>query len=535
MEQVSKYLDTIIAVEEAPDATSSPAKSPRRSVTLESIHSLDKPDPPNFAGDASKYPKFWYLEDDQKKVSTQLSDKLIEKVLSVIIVADLPSLLGSGVRARMHKTRPPLSVALISANTTQMAQKTSMVFYTLDLATYVVAWVNPWQTVGALLMYTLMVLNPYLCTAVPPLVLVLLFLYPSYMEMYRPDPLVVDPRFLSRNPIPHDGAPLAKYEPPKAISQFSQEFLMNMTDLQNYMVAYVRLYDMLSAFGLHYFFFEDPTLSSAVVLILIATAALNVLLMPTLVPLFVRYVPVKALVIALGWAFVGSFHPKVRDTLLDLYATEEARLLRLDRINRIENAVMSMLVHADDEHEPHREVEVFELCTLRKHGTWELIGFTPDFMALNHPQRHLDEILDGSDDEDDDESLAEKSGPADVPETASAETTASVTDCNILHKATLAEVRPPKHWRFADEPWQIDLDPAAWVQASFILDLVTVDDEEKWVYDSGDAGQQDKHVFRRRRWTRRCVRENTDKEIRDVMSGGTGSERLSKTLSTLLL
>ena len=107
---------------------------------------------------------------------------------------------------------------------------------------------------------------------------------------------------------------------------------------------------------------------------------------------------------------------------------------------------------------------------------------------------------------------------------------------NIFRKATLSEVKPPRFWRFAEQQWQIDLDPVLWVNANYIMDLVNVDTDEKWVYDYVDNEDScDGQVFRRRRWVRQCVRDAELIREKDMALGVTSSERLSKTFSTLLL
>ncbi|GEQ67369.1 hypothetical protein JCM33374_g1033 [Metschnikowia sp. JCM 33374] len=221
--------------------------------------------------------------------------------------------------------------------------------------------------------------------------------------------------------------------------------------------------------------------------------------------------------------------------LLDTEDTEDARVASRDRADRIENALMQNI--AIDKEVPEdvvREVEVFELHTLSSAKIWEPIGFTSDFFALNHPKRHLKELRASLDSPD----LAPVQSPASEESTGDRTASIGEEECvsNIFRKATLAEIKSPKHWRFAEQSWQIDLDPVQWVNANYIMDLVNVDTEEKWVYDFVDNDEPcDGQIFRRRRWIRQCVRAaEPSKDTKDPLLNVTSSERLSKTFSTLL-
>lgn len=554
MELVSKILDNIIAIEENEEGLRVELETPKKDQSKEGDtakthrrNSLQLLEPPQqvevvLEKPDGKVSDYWYLEDDQKKVSNQLTDRIMEKLLSVMINADVEQANNPDFRMRVHKTRPPLSMHLMSVNSTQMAQKTSPVFEMVDQIAFIFGWYNPWHTTGALLLGTLTILNPYVMAALPSALVIKKFLVPGYLALYTPDPSLVDLKFTFNNPIPHCGGPVHKYEPPKTLSQFSREFVMNYTDLQNNMVPYIRLYDALVGWGQHYFRFEDQRLSSIVFLLLAGNIIWSLVALPHIVPVVIEYIPVKLTIICIFWTSFAMSHPTIQTKLLNAMDTEEARLARLDKTDRLENSLVNFVFSDEDQSiEITREAEVFEIHVLGKGKIWEPVGFASDFYALNHPRRHLRD-LDASTDSAELEPVpsqqSEDSNNADSTRT-SVKSDEDGPVKSIFRKATLDEIKAPLHWKFAEESWQIDLDAGGWVQSNLIMDLVTVDPDEKWVYDfAQDEEHGDGQIFRRRRWIRQCVRDGEAlkrKDKRESLLGVPAGDRLSKTISNLLL
>lgn len=532
MDQVTNFLESIIAVE-LPDAhpaeqesenpkLPSPMKTRRSS---SSVISSEKH--PNRANVSS----FWYLEDDHKKVANQMTDKLIESVLNVIID---PSLVGPSTgdtRYEIHQTRPQFSINLMTLNSTKFAQRISPVFSAIDDATYMLCWKDPYLTIGVLLMATLIILHPVLITVIPPFMLLKYLLVPSYLKLHSPDPLFVDDKLTFQNPIPADGAPLDKFEPPKPVPQLSREFIMNFTDMQNHLVPYIRLYDALIGWGQHYFLFEDTNLSTVVFLILWSIIIVNLFIFPMISPLLLRILSPRLLLIVVLWAFIGGLHPHIRSELLDHLYTEEARVNRLNKTDKLETRLMSGLVSEQDSvgDEDLREVEVFELHRLSRKHIWEPIGFTNSFFTLNNPLRIRNASL-----------VEEKSESIVNPSKHDDEAEEKMVFPELPRKATLSEIKAPENWKFATTDWQIDFEPMEWVTANFIMDLVSVDTDEKWVYDYVEGDESpDGYTYRRRRWTRHCQRESRSerkaREIQQLAASSTShTDRLGKTISTLL-
>ncbi|SGZ56385.1 CIC11C00000003872 [Sungouiella intermedia] len=551
MDLVSKMLENIMVVQSPTsdhtsnhDALATDIGAKRTSVS--STEQLESA-PPAQMVQSSQYSSFWYLDDDPLKAPNQLSEKLMERVMSLIVGPETEGSLGLEGRMDIHKTRPPFSVNLMATNSTQLGQKSGPIFEMIDTVLMIVGWYNPFFTVGSGMLMTHVILNPYLASAIPTALLLKKFLIPSYLKLYPPDSSLVDGLNILHNPIPYDGPPLDKYEPPKVCSQYSRQFLMNFADLQNFQVGYIHLYDALVDWGQHYFLFEDQKLTTAVYLALLAMSAGNLISLPYIVPLIVRYFPVKLCFVIMLWLAIALCHPKIVDRILDHVQSEDARLARLDRVVKFENQLMKVLANDDDLEDELREVEIFELHRLDKNNMWKPVGFSTTFYALSHPSRVLsigeDELKDDDPKEHEKTFLDEENEDEDydVNEVSVSHIEELDPDAHFSRKATLADIKPPRNWVFTNSPWAIDLEPTEWVKDNCIMDLVSVDDEEKWVYDFVDGTESpDGNIYRRRRWVRNCKRENIaakrKQETRaSSISGSQSTEWLSKTLNNLSL
>lgn len=549
MDQVSKLLENILVVEhpEAIDQNEQEKQGPDANGKRASVSSTEQSETgfSSHINQSPQYSGFWYLDDDPLKAPNQIFEKLMEKVLKLVIAPEVEPSPGLEGRMDIHKTRPPFSVNLMATNSTQLGQKTSPVFELIDTVLMIFGWYNPFFTVGSLMLLTHIILNPYLATAIPSFLLLKKFLIPSYLKLYPPDTILVDGVYTLHNPVPYDGPPLDKYEPPKVCSQYSREFLMNFADLQNFQVGYIRLYDILVDWGQHYFLFEDQKLSSVVYLGIIVATFVNLTFLPYLVPLIVQYLPLKLMSVTFIWCLIGGCHPAVKDKILDRIQSEDARLARLDRTDKMENILMLLIDNDGDLKDETREVEIFELHRLDLRNIWRQIGFTTTFYALSHPSRVLtaNEIAnsksDGKehvkkfseeDEEDEENEAVDKSTNDEMDQ-----------DTPIARKATITEIKPPRNWEFSDDQWSIDLAPMDWVNENCIMDLVSVDTDEKWVYDFADgANTPDGNIYRRRRWVRKCKRENVaakrkrESQSKQSITASQSSEWLAKTLNLSL-
>lgn len=544
-------LENILAVQSSnPENPSSrDSKAANVSTKRTSVSSVDQVEPGQSAlvAQSSQYSSFWYLDDDPMKAPNQLSEKLMERVISLIVGPETQASSGLDGRMEIHKTRPPFSVNLMSTNSTQLGQKSGPIFELFDTVLMIVGWYNPFFTVGSLMLITHIILNPYLVSAIPTSLLMKKFLIPSYLKLFPPDPSLVDGLYILRNPTPYDGPTLDKYEPPKVCSQYSREFITNYSDLQNFQVGYIRLYDAIVDWGQQYFLFEDQKLTTAVFIALLVFAAANLAILPYLVPLLVEYFPMKFFSIVALWSAIGACHPSITSKILDRIDSEDARLARLDRVVKIENFLISNLAKDEDLKDESRQVEIFELHRLDLRNMWKQIGFSTTFYALSHPDRVLSIGEERAKDEDANEqnkSFDEEESEDndnDDNDVSMVHTDDFDADAHFSRKATLADIKPPRHWVFTESPWAIDLVPTEWVNENCIMDLVNVDDDEKWVYDFVDGTESpDGNIYRRRRWVRGCKRESAAaKRKRDLrlssITGAQSTEWLGKTLTNLSL
>lgn len=524
--------------------------SRRNSRNLTSTARLGAPPAPNQAQKATNLPphqtgpasnpairsisRIWNYDysDESKKSSNIISDKLVERIIAMIIPESVDELKVMSDRLWMQNERPPLSVNLMSRNSTQLHQRLLSLYAFMDCLVMFLSWYSPSYTLGVLMVLTHVILNPYLLGVLPVFLVVCRVLIPHYLVLYPPDrSLMVNNDFLETNPVPYDGlAPLHKFKVPKPVPQFSREFILNLTDTQNHMIFYIRTYDFLLWLTNNYLFFKDEDISTAVFVVLTLCMAGYMVVVPIIAPFLWRFFPFKIVLVSSLWFSVGIFHPCVADHVLEMFLNEESRVSFLDRSNKVENFLLSFLVSASadasQEDETVREVEIFELQLMNpRTKMWELYGYSADFYALNNSIRKLNLNLFAEYEENERENTnpdAEDSNEGDKsPDTtANDDDTETETENNdqrppqgppinyhrIDKTLTLTGVKPPLDWQFCDPVWLLDLAAANWVTSNFIEDLVSIDADEKWVYDFTASTSKASGVFRRRRWTRRCIR-----------------------------
>lgn len=446
------------------------------------------------ASDAAISP-YWYLDDETRRAN-QFSDRIMEKLLSVMIVNELDGPLKLlPMRMAMQKQRPPFSMSVMNTNSTQLAQKASPMFEGFDAIFMCLTWYNPNFTVGMLLIITHAILKPQLFVLFLPALVLVKYMFPSYLKLYPSDETFVDGVYLERNPIPHLGKPLGKYEAPKPAPMYSKEYLMNFTDMQNQIIPYIRLHDSLLEWGQHYFLFEDQKLSTLVFLTLTFIIAFNLYILPVVTSLILSIISIQAIAIIATWAMFISCHPVVQNKLLDMLDTEEARLARLDKTDRAEKYLMRYIDDTADD-EIFCETEVFELQQYNhKLRQWKPVGYSKEFFSLNHPDRLLKDDTNADDLFD---STIEEHG---------------ITS-GLQIVAALTGIKLPLGWKFLKQSeWTIDLDPHLWVDDNCIMDVVSVDIDEKWVYDAvNEEADGQGPVFRRRRWYRYSQRRKVAKK-----------------------
>ncbi|CUM68259.1 uncharacterized protein PRCAT00005980001 [Priceomyces carsonii] len=513
MVQVSSILDNILSVESTSTDTDSVATS-SSDVTRENKMSSLKPSTPTMASSGGRrrksdhdyldFSSFWSKSEEQKKVSNSLvTDKLMEKIISMVIPMNVEDENKNKImneRVAMQKARPPLSMNTMSKNSIHLTQRLSPAFILIDNFINFGNWEDPFFTVGILMITTHLILNPFLLTVAPILLVLSNVLVPHYLLMYPPDTSFLN-SFFEHNPIPARNK-LYPYKVPKPVPEFSREFILNLTDLQNHMCLYIFAYDFILWLINGYLFFKDESLSNLVFIGLTGLVVNNLIVLPKLFPFLLTYFPLKLCLIVTIWLSLAILHPKIRSICLDWICNEETRQKFVDINHKVEVYLKEFIVNNDIDEDIEKEVEIFELQKLNhKTKIWELVGFSNDLYPLNSSLRTLSNPVD---DYEDGES--------------------NFSNIRIARKENVDDIQPPRSWGFVGKKWKIDLDVRGWVMENLILDIVYIDNDEKWVYDY-QPDETSNDVFRRRRWIRMCRR----KVNKDTRAGENHDDKSTET------
>lgn len=380
-------------------------------------------------------------------------------------------------RLEMQKTRPSLSVPIMSRNFILMNSRLSIPFEIIDEIIKIISWSNPNYTLSMLIIATNLILNP-LWLIVSPLVYILYgIMSPAYLQHHPPEESV-----LESNPIPSRGLPLVDVIEPKLVPQLSREFVLNLTDLQNHMLLYVVVFDFLNWLVVEFCYFRNEAVSSFVFLILLnSTVGLSLLL-----PLVFKFLPVLRLfqlgMVTFIWSFLILLHPYFREQILTYFYSEDTRLKIVTLTNKVESKIMDELQYVEEQE--IREVEIFEIQRLDPDTkNWSFLCYSSDFCSTNTVTRKLGLPIVGS--------------------------------------QTLQLVRPPHDWDFVpnighsyqNENWKLDLNPQDWVGSNNAWDVIEIDEGEKWCYDKPE---NTKSQLRRRRWCREVIRSFQVQEILEI-------------------
>ncbi|KAK6463788.1 integral peroxisomal membrane peroxin-domain-containing protein [Scheffersomyces coipomensis] len=557
MDSVSSFFENILTVEAVEPTKSPPTKPVASEVNVTSNPISNNNYGSNMKRDSSTnvslsstskrrseldFSSFWKynllgLSDDSKKAgsgsgsytNTILMDKLVEKVITMMLPIDVNDLHTSRVlnaRIECQKERPPLSINIMSKNSRQMAQRLSDTFIFIDNCIIYFSWSNPFYTIGVLTIITHLILNPYFLSIFPLVMLIVRVIIPHYLIVYPPDTSYNSTYFKS-NPIPSE-VPLNDYKIPKPIPEFSREFVMNFTDMQNHMSFHIDTFDFMTWLTSDYLYFKDENVTSIVLLLIIGLITGNLIILPRVIPFFLRNIYlVQIMLISFVWGFTILFHPSVKSKIMEWIYNEDTRLNALEISNRLEVRLLSYLIATENEpsliqnNEAEaiakgliREVEIFELQRLdRKTKFWKPIGFTNNIYTINTATRKFNVSL--------------LNMGLRYNHLSKEELIREINNSYIRlnKKSSIDDISAPNSWKFVDgKKWELDLDCKKWVKSKLVEDLVHIDDDEKWVYDlhvddeniANDGDDTDtsngghelgfKEVYRRRRWVRYCSR-----------------------------
>lgn len=292
--------------------------------------------------------------------SSSMTDKLIEKLVSAALPTSSLNMADTEKRAQLMKSNPAFSIQLMGRNFRNMSARTGVIYEAYYSFLKIASWQKPTHTLSVLGIYSIVVLNPRILSALPFLFILAYIMIPSYVYRHPPDPTIVQPdpesdaKLLSvlapadyvppppssgsssnntsgstagpntntitanaaatdvlihhnPSPIVASGPPLGDAIIPKPVPEISREFFMNVVDTQNAMVLYIQAYDVtLECLKRFAFFDGDETTSSLVYIALIAAAFASYII----TPLVIQYVPWRLVFLVLGWSAAISNHPR---------------------------------------------------------------------------------------------------------------------------------------------------------------------------------------------------------------------------------
>lgn len=401
-------------------------------------------------------------------IQKMMTDTLVEKIIKMALPPSSKTAVDT-IQNRMAagKERPKLSVQIMSRNFIQMNSRLGVPFMVMDEIIKILNWTNPAYTISIMCIYTFIILRPFqMLSSIPIFYLLFGVMVPQYLYIHKPNPTP----YLDNNPTPAQGPPLRKPEVPKPVPELSQEFVLNLTDLQNHMLLYVKFYDFTLFFLQKFAFFTNEAISSFYFVVLLIIATVNFLYMDKLIML----IPIRPVLILFGWCFFIAANPHNREYLLAKLNSEDTRLKTLTLTSNLESKILEHLKLIEGRE--HRLVIVFEIQKyLPDYKEWRPVGFSDDDYALFSNLRIYQKPIEEN----------------------------SVK--------SQEDIKPPKDWEWdSNSHWVLDLDPKEWVEDEFIQ-YVEIDSETKWVYDLNLDGQRGS--YRRRMWTNSCVRQKLDSNI----------------------
>lgn len=425
--------------------------------------------------------------------SSQMMDKFMERLISMAL--PLPSSVSSTsgamdatvlARAEMQKTRPPLSIPVMSRNSILLLQRLSVPFEVIDTCIKLINWVDPLWNITLGLVLTLAVLKPINFVTLPLAYVCFQVILPAYCAKTE-----------------------GKWTEPKPVSQFSREFLLNVTDLQNHMLLYVDTWDYLLRVAKRTVFFVDERLTWLVFVTLVATIGVLEAFGTSILWFFGPFFKLVAVIVL--WIALVSLHPQLRLKFLTRIHDEELRLRTLSLLNKLDDVLVK---DVELDLTPERTLKLFAIFELQVWnatlGTWQFGCFSNDAYPINSHVRKNNIGFKGAEllssivppsgfqwtngaCEDPDSSFHIIN--SDVGKLAKTKRRRRRTESKRKLKPFL---RDGGSLGIHREGWALDLDPALWVQDAIVGSVVTIDEETKWVYDEENASMR----IRRRRWLR---------------------------------
>lgn len=408
--------------------------------------------------------------DKTSSIQQMMTDTLVEKIIKMALPPSSMAMKDQiATRMVSAKNRPSLSVQLLSKNFIAMNSRLVLPFMIIDNVIDFINWENIPMTLSIMCLYTLCILNPLISLTCGPLCYILFQVMVShYLNVHLPNPTDSTSCLLEINRSPAQGPPLKDPILPEPVPEFSQEFVMNLQDLQNHVLIYVVAYDFIYFIMKKFVFFINEQISTVWFMVLLAVTIFNYFF----IDIIWNLIPVKLILILFGWSLIILLYPGNRDNFMQKLLSEETRVSWLQITNQYEHKINEQLRFV--EARENRIVDIFEIQVYKKeHKEWTSIGYHNDHYTLFSSLR-----LKG-----------EKIEPLCVKD--------------------IDEIEPPKGWSWiSDNSWELDLSPEIWVREKFINN-VRIDSSAKWVYDKVEDSAEISKWYRRRMWVRNVIREIT--------------------------
>lgn len=298
------------------------------------------------------------------------ADKFMERIISMAIPTtttsskrELDRILG---RIEMQRSRPQLSMQTMSRNSILLLQRLSIPFETIDVLINFCNWKSPIVTVTGMLFLTLCILKPINFLTLP--------LFYICFE-------IIIPAYAVQNPNTDESVHGWEDELPKPVNEFSREFLLNVTDLQNHMLLYVNAWDFINAWCWKLFYFRDEMLTWFIFVTLLlfgfAVETFGAAAITFCFPF------VKLSLVVISWTLIIIAHPKYRNRLLETFYSEELRLKTMSLLNYYESKVINDMDLTIDQMEI-RQIEIFELQYYNDDTkAWQFACFSKDIYPPN--------------------------------------------------------------------------------------------------------------------------------------------------------
>lgn len=440
-----------------------------------------------------------------------LSEKIADKLLSIIDLIepiDKNKDRSLEMRQQMQKQRPPFSFNSISKVFIQFNLRVSIIFNFMDGFIRFIKWDNEYFTIGILMILTHFILHPFLISIILVFIFFTKILMKNFLSLFPSENQNISRQF-KNNPISSNQNSIELKEL-KLVSEFSKDFILNLTDIQNIMIKYILVYDFFFNIFFDFLKYENVNMKNLILIILLSFI-IAILIFHDLVISFLsnKIFFLKAIFIFLIWTILFLTNPKVEKKIVNLIDKKQLKILQDLLTEKISYLSNDIFVEDKKKSLSLKQVEIFELQVYNKSmKQWEFIGFSNNIYNYNDHNRKINKKKSFNN--------KNKESLIDLHYNCSNyDFDPKIKEIDT--KTSMKKIAPPKNWVFFDEKWKMDLNVDNWIKKNNIQNEVMSCKHEKWVYDITNSDTNFNHFensdplekhYRRRRWVRNCVRKN---------------------------